>query len=137
MAQFSPILVSNPYTVMKFLILFFALISINQNISAQEAKFSVDKSVHKFPKSKEGIVLEHQFNVTNTGTVPLIISDYKVACECTKLFLPKKPIAPGETVAIKVTFDTTGKSYFQDRTIYLSTNTKKKEETLRIKVNVE
>lgn len=122
---------------MKILILFIALFSINCSIHAQEAKFSVDKSVHKFPKSKEGILLEHHFKVTNTGNVPLIISDYKVACECTKLFLPKKPIAPGETVAIKVTFDTTGKSYFQDRIIYLSTNTKDKEEKLRIKVNVE
>lgn len=122
---------------MKFLIILLVLFSVSNNLIAQEAKFSVDKAVHKFPKSREGIVLEHFFQVTNTGTVPLIISDYKVACECTKLFLPKKPIAPGETVSIKVTFDTTGKSYFQDRIIYLSTNTKDKEEKLRIKVNVE
>lgn len=122
---------------MKFLFLLLVFFSANTNLISQEAKFSVDKSVHKFPKSREGVLLEHHFQVTNTGTVPLIISDYKVACECTKLFLPKKPIAPGETVAIKVTFDTTGKSYFQDRIIYLSTNTKKKEEVLRVKVNVE
>ncbi len=122
---------------MKFLIILLVLFSVNSNIIAQEAKFSVDKAVHKFPKSIEGILLEHSFLVTNTGSVPLIISDYKVACDCTKLYLPKKPIAPGETVSIKVTFDTTGKSYFQDRIIYLSTNTKNKEETLRVKVNVE
>jgi len=104
---------------------------------SQEAKFSVDKSVHKFPKSKEGVVLEHNFYITNNGTIPLIISDYRVACECTKLFLPKNPVAPGETIPLKVTFDTKGKSYFQDRIIYLSTNTKDKEEKLRIKVSIE
>lgn len=104
---------------------------------AQEAKFSVDKPTHKFPKTKEGVMLEHNFRVTNTGTIPLIISEYKVACECTKLVLPKNPIAPGETVSLKVTFDTKGKSYFQDRIIYLTTNTKAKEEKLRIKVSIE
>jgi len=137
LAQFSRTLVLLQLINMKAILFFISFFAFSHTVLAQEAKFSVDKSVHKFPKSKEGILLEHHFQVTNTGTIPLIISDYKVACECTKLFLPKKPIAPGETVAIKVTFDTTGKSYFQDRTIYLSTNTKKKEETLRIKVNVE
>ena len=122
---------------MKVLFFIITLVSFNSCFLAQEAKFSVDKAVYKFPKSKEGILLEHKFKVTNTGTVPLIISDYKVACECTKLILPTKPIRPGETVFIKVTFATTGKSYFQDRIIYLSTNTKNKEEKLRIKVNVE
>ena len=122
---------------MKFIGILLVLLISQQSFFAQEAKFSVDKAVHKFPKTKEGTLLEHTFNVTNTGTVPLIISDYKVACECTKLILPTKPIAPGETVGIKVTFDTKGKYYFQDRIIYLMTNTKAKEEKLRIKVNVE
>lgn len=102
-----------------------------------QAKFSVDNAVHKFPKTKEGTLLKHVFKVTNTGDAPLIISDYKVACTCTKLTLPERPIAPGETVGLEVTFDTKGKYYFQDRIIYLQTNTKSKEEKLRIKVNVE
>lgn len=122
---------------MKFIGILLVLLISQYSIFAQEAKFSVDKAIHKFPKTKEGTLLEHTFKVTNTGTVPLIISDYKVACECTKLILPTKPIAPGETVGIKVTFDTKGKYYFQDRIIYLMTNTKSKEEKLRIKVNVE
>lgn len=108
-----------------------------QSAIAQEAKISIAKPVHKFPKTKEGKLLEHTFQITNTGTAPLIISDYKVACDCTKAFLPKKPIVPGETVGIKVTFDTKEKYYFQDRIIYLTTNTKSKEAKLRIKVNVE
>lgn len=121
---------------MKACFLFFSFF-MSLSAFAQEAKFSVDNATHKFPKTKEGILLEHHFKITNTGTAPLILLDYKVACECTKLFLPKKPIAPGETVSVKVTFDTKGKSYFQDRVIYITTNTKNKEEKLRIKVNVE
>jgi hypothetical protein len=103
----------------------------------QLAEFSIKEAVHKFPKSNEGAVLEHEFIFTNTGKSPLIISGYTVACSCTKVILPKDPIAPGQKGTIKLTFDTEGRSFYQDRTILLQTNTKKKSEKLRFKVYVE
>lgn len=103
---------------------------------AQTAKISVDKSVYKFPTTKQGIIVQHEFIVTNTGSRPLIISDYSVACTCTKVMLPTEPILPGKTYALKVIFDTKGKYYFQDRTIILATNTKKGKYSIRIKVKV-
>lgn len=103
---------------------------------AQEAEFFIEKPVHKFPKTYEGVVLEHRFLIENRGNAPLIISDYSVACTCTKAILPKEPILPGGTFELKVIFDTKGKYYFQDRLIKLQTNTKSGEETLRFKVNV-
>lgn len=119
--------------------LFFAITIIVLNSAlglGQVAEFQFNKDVHKFPDTKEGVVLEHDFVLTNTGSIPLIISDYKVACPCTKVVMPKKPIAPGETYRLKVTFDTKGKYYYQDRSIYLTTNTKKGTARIRIKVNV-
>jgi len=119
--------------------LFYAIIIIALNSAlgfGQEAEFSIEKSVHKFPKAYEGQLLEHYYVLTNTGNVPLVLSDYKVACSCTKVYLPEHPIAPGETYKLKVTFDTNGKYYFQDRVIYLKANTKKKTHTLRFKVKV-
>lgn len=105
-------------------------------IFSQEAKFSVDNATHKFDDVKEGEQLTHVFVITNSGNAPLIISDYKVGCPCTKVELPSTPIAPGQSYRMKVTFDSTGKSEWQDRAILLQTNTKKKEEKLRIKVYV-
>ena len=81
-------------------------------------------------------MLSHEFKITNSGNAPLIINDYEVGCPCTKVILPEAPILPGETIDLKVTFDTKGKYYFQDRTIYLMTNTKKKKHAIRIKVKV-
>ena len=101
----------------------------------QKAEFSVDKSVFTFPKTKEGPVLLHDFIVTNTGTAPLIISDYKVSCPCTKVTLPGT-IQPGDSAIIHVTFETKGKYYEQDRSIILITNTRKGTEKLRFKVFV-
>ena len=103
---------------------------------AQEAEFFVKPTTYKFPDAKEGDQLEHAFKVTNTGKKPLIISSYQVECTCTKVFLPKEPIMPGNTTTIRVAFDSEGKSYYQDRIIYLDTNTKRKKEKLRFKVFV-
>ena len=114
---------------------FFVLIGATGVAYAQQAVLKVDKSTYKFPPTQQGVLLEHSYLITNTGDVPLIISDYTVNCTCTKLSLPKRPIAPGESFPIKVTFDTAGKYYYQDRTIGLVTNTNKKH-SLRFKVKV-
>jgi len=119
--------------------LFYAIIIIALNsalVFGQEAEFSINKAVYKFPKTAEGILLKHTYLVTNTGDAPLIILDYKVSCSCTKVILPTKPILPGETFDLVVTFDTNGKYNFQDRIIYLKTNTKKQSHKVRFKVNV-
>jgi hypothetical protein len=99
----------------------------------QKAEFSVDKGVFTFPKTKEGPVISHDYVITNTGDSPLIISDYKVSCPCTKVALPD-PISPGKSAILHVTFETKGKYYEQDRSIILSTNTKKGTEKVRFKV---
>ncbi len=119
--------------------LFFAIIIIALNSAlgfGQVAEFSIDKSVHKFPNTKQGELLTHDYLITNTGDTPLIISDYKVGCTCTKAVLPTEPIQPGDTFALTVSFDTKDKYYFQDRTILLVTNTKKKMHKIRFKVKV-
>jgi len=99
----------------------------------QKAEFSVDKGVFSFPKTKEGPVISHDYVITNTGDTPLIISDYKVSCPCTKATLPE-PIPPGKSAILHITFETKGKYYEQDRSVILSTNTKKGTEKVRFKV---
>ncbi len=98
----------------------------------QVAVFYAPEKTHKFPVTNEGPVLEHYFKVINTGKSPLIITEAKVSCPCTKVTFPDT-IAPGATDSILVTFETAGKFYQQDRKIILFTNTKKKVEELRFK----
>lgn len=116
--------------------LFIALVILKSAVGfGQSADFFVDKPLHKFPKTVEGPVLEHTYTVTNQGDAPLIITEYKVACPCTKVVLPDT-IAPGASAAITLTFDTKGKYYQQDRKIILFTNSKKPIQELRFKVYV-
>lgn len=120
--------------------LFFAIILIAMSSAlgfGQEAELRFDKKVHKFPDAEEGEMLEHTFSFQNTGTEPLIFKDYKVTCPCTKVIFPDRPIAPGEKGQLKLTFDTKGKSYYQDRVIEIFSNSKRGTEKLRVKVFVK
>ena len=117
---------------MRYLAIAFLILNSAFCIS-QKAEFSVDKGVFSFPKTKEGPVISHDYVITNTGDAPLIISDYKVSCPCTKATLPE-PIPPGKSAILHITFETKGKYYEQDRSIILSTNTKKGTEKVRFKV---
>jgi len=107
-------------------------------VLGQEAEFSFDeKTTFKFPKTKEGTLLTHTFHFTNTGDAPLIISEYKVACKCTKAIFSKEPVMPGEKGTIKIEFDTQGKIAWQDRTVEIYSNAKKSPLKLRFKVMVD
>jgi hypothetical protein len=113
-----------------------AILILNSALGfGQEAVFFAEDNLHKFPKTNEGPILEHVFAVTNNGTAPLVITEAKVSCHCTKVTFPDT-IQPGKTDSIHVTFDTNGKYYQQDRKILLFTNTKKGMEELRFKVFV-
>jgi len=79
----------------------------------------------------------YTYEFTNSGNQPLVISDIKVECPCTKFEFPKEPIRPGEKGQIKMSFDTKGKIGFQDRTLDVYSNAKKNPVKLRFKIMVD
>jgi hypothetical protein len=106
--------------------------------SMDGAVFSfVGKTMFMFADVKEGEQLSHTFEFTNSGNEPLVISDYQVACSCTKAIFSKEPILPGQKSVIEITFDTKGKYGYQDRIIKIFSNAKKSPVKLRIKVFVD
>lgn len=106
--------------------------------SKDGAVFSfIGNTMFMFADVKEGEQLSHTFEFTNSGGESLIISDYKVACSCTKAIFPKEPILPGDKSQITITFDSKGKYGFQDRIIKVYSNAKRNPIKLRIKVFVQ
>lgn len=63
------------------------------------------ESDFKFGKIKKGDKVEHVYEVTNTGTNPLVISEVKPACGCTVPDYTKDPILPGQKGKITLKFD--------------------------------
>ncbi|MNT56853.1 hypothetical protein D3C72_1941880 [compost metagenome] len=62
---------------------------------------------HNFGDIKKGEKVEHVYEVTNTGTNPLIISNVKPGCGCTVPDYTKEPILPGKKGKITLHFDST------------------------------
>jgi len=84
--------------------------------------------VKNFGKIVEGQKLEVTFAFKNTGDKPLVIYSVKPSCGCTAAEPPKEPIAPGETGEIKGTFDSNGKSGSQHKSMFVTANTKGKQD---------
>ena len=82
-----------------------------------------DKDTHDFGKIKSGDKVTWEFKFTNTGKSPLIVKDAIASCGCTKPEWPQTPIKPGESAAIKVTFNSLGKMGLQDKQITITANT--------------
>lgn len=118
--------------------LFFAIIIAMNSafVLTDGAEFSFNDRSIKFPDTHEGIELSHDYPFTNTGDEPLIIEGYEVACSCTKITYPKKPIAPGEKGIVHLTFDTNGKYGFQSRKVHIKTNASKRPTVISFKVTV-
>lgn len=89
----------------------------------EAAGMTFEEELFDFGTVKEGDIVEHVFSFTNTGKVPLVISDARSTCGCTVPDWPKDPIEPGAKGQIKVKFDTDGKVERQNKPIMITANT--------------
>jgi hypothetical protein len=78
---------------------------------------------HTFGTVREGAVVQHVFKFTNTGKVPLLIRSATAQCGCTVPRRPVKPIAPGATGEITVSFDSKGRPGNQRKPVMVVANT--------------
>src|SRR5690349_5484799 len=62
------------------------------------------ESSFDFGNIKKGDKVEHVYEVTNTGTNPLVISEVKPGCGCTAGDFTKEPILPGKKGKITLHF---------------------------------
>ncbi len=74
------------------------------NPNAPEISFS--KTVHDYGTLFQGGDGNSEFEFTNTGKEPLILSSVKSSCGCTVPSWPREPIMPGKKEVIKVKYDT-------------------------------
>lgn len=74
-----------------------------------------------------------EYDISNNGDQPLLISDAEISCSCTTVDYPKQPIMPGQSVKVIINFDTKTVYDRQDRTIELISNDPKGPHKLRYK----
>lgn len=83
---------------------------------------------------EEGGPVEYSFEVTNTGTAPLVIISAKAQCGCTRPTFPQKPIAPGKSDVIKVKYLPKGRPGEFVKEVKVKTNDKQ-HRTVRLKIS--
>ncbi|MBQ8959292.1 MAG: DUF1573 domain-containing protein [Bacteroidales bacterium] len=105
--------------------------------SDKQAAIEFDKEEHDFGTLLQGEVVSYSFHFTNTGNVPLIISQVTSTCGCTVGDYPREPIAPGKSGSVKATYDSAGHHGFQSRTLTVMSNTIPAKNTLVIKGKVQ
>lgn len=74
---------------------------------AAEISF-LSETEHDFGEYSTQDTLVHYFVYKNTGRVPLVIQKIETSCGCTRATFSKKPLAPGGTDSIRVTYDGNG-----------------------------
>ena len=92
---------------------------------------------HDFGKVKQNSENKYTFKFTNTGKVPLTISNAQGSCGCTVPDYPKAPIAPGATGDINVVYKPGMQQGNQSKTVTVTANTEPAQTILHISADVQ
>ena len=103
-------------TLFSLMLLFSSYAMVAQTIVFQSTK-------HDFGtiKQEDGDVTAY-FEFKNEGTAPLLITNVRTSCGCTKPSWPKEPIEPGKTGTISATYRASTRPYYFQKTITVFSN---------------
>ncbi len=108
--KLDPSIVHNPATAS----------AVKHEIKPPEMTF--EKTTHHFGEIIEGEKVSYVFRFTNTGGSELVIASAQGSCGCTVPEFTREPVKPGGKGEIKVTFDSSGRSGMQSKTITVISN---------------
>jgi len=106
-------------------------------ICAQKGIIKFEKTTHTFGSINEAdgpAIYEFQF--TNAGTDPVIISNVKASCGCTTPGWSKEPVMPGKDGFVKVKYNPANRPGAFTKTLTITANTSPVTQVLYIKGNV-
>ena len=85
-------------------------------------KAVIKQTEYDFKSIEQGKIVNHNFTITNTGGDLLKITDVRASCGCTAAKPDKSELKPGESTAIKVSFNSSGRLGPQVKFVYVNTN---------------
>lgn len=117
---------------MKKIIMILCIGLLGATINAQKAKIEFKSEVVDYGEIAKGSNGVRQFEFTNTGDAPLIISRVYSSCGCTIPKKPEGPIAPGASGVIEVKYDTKRVGPIR-KTISVYSNASEEPKAIKIK----
>jgi hypothetical protein len=100
------------------------------------AEITFKEQTYDFGNMDEGDIVEHDFEFTNTGSVPLEIIDVQVQCGCTVASRPVGLIGVGRSDKITVRFNSTGKPGINRKYVTVTVNTTEASEPIEFTATV-
>jgi hypothetical protein len=91
--------------------------------SVAAARITFVEREYHFGEVRQGDVVTHTFDFTNTGSLPLLITDARSTCGCTVPDYPRAPVPPGASGRIEVAFNTAHKYGLQRKPVTITANT--------------
>lgn len=98
--------------------------------------FKWNTQVHDFGTMKQNVPQTFTFTFVNTGNAPLVITQAKGSCECTKAEFIPTPVPPGKSGWVKATYDASKPGEF-NRNVTVTANIDGGPVNLNIKGKVE
>lgn len=106
----------------KFVVLYlicFASVALSQIATP---RITVKSDKHDFGTIVEGQVVSYKYEIQNTGTSELKISEVKASCGCTAAAPEKLNLKPGEKTSVKVEFNSENRLGPQEKFVYIFSN---------------
>jgi len=112
------------------------LVNAQPPVYVNQAAIELDADVYDFgevTQTEKGSFIFCEFQVTNMGTAPLIISKCKGSCGCTTPECSKTPITPKSSTTIKVRYDSNRVGTFSKNVTIFSNAVNEPEKIVTIK----
>jgi hypothetical protein len=108
---------------------------ISVNAQFQYPNFKWENTEHDFGEIQHLDPVVYEFEFTNKGQAPLVISEVEGSCGCTVAEYTKDPVMPGKKGKVKATFDAAAMGKFR-KSIKVVANVEGGPEYLYIKGTV-
>lgn len=87
------------------LVAFSGMVQAQTKKNEDKAIIEFEFTTHDFGKVYQGKSVSCEFNFTNKGKAPLVLSSVQPGCGCTTPEWPKEPIMPGQKSKIKAIYN--------------------------------
>lgn len=133
-------------SIQQIAILFFLLINLGCGETSAPKKETPKPQIAEIKFQSEridaGIVdgktnINVDFKFSNTGNIPLVIEEVRGHCHCVQGTKPEKPIEPGDSSVISVSFDPVGVSGTNQRALTVRSNATRDSVTLYITADIK
>ena len=95
---------------------------VNVKLKGANSECVFDKTDYDLGKIQQGEIVKYTMTFTNKGEDLLVITSARASCGCTVPKWTREPIAKGEQGQLEITFDSSGRSGKQHKSIVLTTN---------------